>query len=86
MPNPDHVAFLRTVAVFKDLAEPHLVALALRLLERPLKKGEVLFREGDKEDDGNLDYGMLTELSNVTLVDAILDRGFALVTLSELLA
>jgi len=51
MPNPDHVAFLRTIAVFKDLAEPHLVALALRLRERRLKKGEVLFREGDKGDE-----------------------------------
>jgi CRP-like cAMP-binding protein len=42
------VAFLRTVTVFKDLADPHLVALALRLRERRLKKGEVLFREGDQ--------------------------------------
>lgn len=48
MPRSDHVAFLRTVAVFKDLAEPHLVALALRLRERPLKRGEVLFRDGDQ--------------------------------------
>lgn len=47
----DAVAFLKTVSVFKDLAEPHLVALALRLRERPLKKGEVLFREGDKGEE-----------------------------------
>ena len=46
MPKSDAVAFLKTVSVFKDLAEPHLVALALRLRERALKKGEVLFREG----------------------------------------
>jgi len=51
MPTADHVAFLRTVSVFKDLAEPHLVALALRLRERTLKKGEVLFREGDRGEE-----------------------------------
>src|SRR3990172_2422319 len=51
MPKSDAVAFLKTVSVFKDLAEPHLVALALRLRERALKKGEVLFREGDKGDE-----------------------------------
>ena len=51
MPKADHVAFLRTVSVFKDLAEPHLVALARRLRERTLKKGEVLFREGDKGNE-----------------------------------
>ncbi len=51
MPKADDVPFLRTVSVFKDLAEPHLVALALRLRERTLKKGEVLFREGDKGNE-----------------------------------
>src|SRR3990170_2882362 len=51
MPTSDPVAFLKTVSVFTDLAEPHLVALALRLRERVLKKGEVLFREGDKGDE-----------------------------------
>lgn len=51
MPKADPVAFLKTVSVFKDLAEPHLVALALRLRERALRKGEVLFREGDKGDE-----------------------------------
>ena len=51
MPKAAAVAFLRTVSVFKDLAEPNLVALALRLRERQLKKGEVLFREGDKGNE-----------------------------------
>lgn len=51
MPTPEAVAFLKTVAVFKDLAEPHLAALALRLRERRLQKGEVLFREGDRGDE-----------------------------------
>ncbi len=39
--------FLRQVAIFKEIAEPHLVALALRFREQRLRKGEVLFREGD---------------------------------------
>jgi CRP-like cAMP-binding protein len=51
MPQYDAVAFLKTVSVFRDLAEPHLVALALRLRERSLRKGDVLFREGDKGDE-----------------------------------
>jgi len=51
MATSDAVAFLKTVSVFKDLADPHLIALALRLRERALKKGEVLFREGDKGDE-----------------------------------
>jgi len=41
------IEFLRTMVLFKDLAEPHLAALSLRLRERRLGKGEVLFREGD---------------------------------------
>jgi CRP-like cAMP-binding protein len=44
---PAVVAFLRTISIFRDLAEPHLVSLAPRLRERRLRKGEVLFREGD---------------------------------------
>ena len=42
---PD-VAFLREVPVLKDLDEPTLLALLSRLQERPLRKGEVLFRAG----------------------------------------
>lgn len=47
MASPTVVAFLRTVSLFRDLAEPHLLSLAPRLRERRLRKGEVLFREGD---------------------------------------
>jgi CRP/FNR family cyclic AMP-dependent transcriptional regulator len=47
----DTVQFLRTVSVFREIAEPHLVALAYRLRERRLKKGELLFREGDPGDE-----------------------------------
>src|SRR5205814_1086163 len=36
---------------------------------------EAMFREGDKERDGNLDYGMLSELSRTNLVDTVLGSG-----------
>jgi len=39
--------FLRTVPLFRDLLEPDLDALALSFRDRRVKKGEVLFREGD---------------------------------------
>lgn len=39
--------FLRRVPLFKDLTEPYLAILSLRLREHRLGKGEVLFREGD---------------------------------------
>ena len=41
------LAFLREVRLFKDIADPELTALALTLRERPLKRGGVLFREGE---------------------------------------
>ena len=41
------VAFLRTVSLFKEFAETDLTALGRQLRERRLKKGEVLFREGE---------------------------------------
>jgi hypothetical protein len=36
---------------------------------------ETLFREGDKEGDGTLDYGTLDELGRASLVDAVLASG-----------
>ena len=41
------VAFLRTVTLFKEFAESDLNALGRQLREHRLKKGEVLFREGE---------------------------------------
>ena len=41
------LAFLHTVGVFAELDGEHLRALAERLRPRILKRGEVLFREGD---------------------------------------
>ena len=48
MPSPtETVAFLRQVRLFKDIAEPELATLAQSLRERPLRRGQVLLREGD---------------------------------------
>jgi CRP/FNR family cyclic AMP-dependent transcriptional regulator len=47
---PD-VAFLRQVALFKDCDEPTLLALWPRLRERRLKKGDVLFRAGERGEE-----------------------------------
>lgn len=47
MANAADLAFLRTVFLLKDLSEPDLAALSLSLRDRRVKKGEVLFREGD---------------------------------------
>lgn len=40
-------AFLKTVRLFREFAQPELLAFASRLRERALRKGQVLFREGD---------------------------------------
>ena len=40
------LVFLREVRLFKDIAEPELTTLAETLRERPLKRGQVLVREG----------------------------------------
>jgi type IV pilus assembly protein PilA len=36
---------------------------------------ETVFNQKDSEQDGNLDYGMLSELSNTQLVDPVLGSG-----------
>jgi prepilin-type N-terminal cleavage/methylation domain-containing protein len=36
---------------------------------------EALFRERDAEADGNIDYGMLSELTNTKLLDPVLGTG-----------
>lgn len=42
---------------------------------KTINTSQCVFREGDKETDGNLDYGMLSELSNTNLVDSVLGSG-----------
>lgn len=41
------VSFLRSVSLFQDLDDADLQAVLPRLRERRLRRGEVLFREGD---------------------------------------
>ncbi|MFQ5829965.1 MAG: cyclic nucleotide-binding domain-containing protein [Candidatus Methylomirabilia bacterium] len=47
MARPDDLQFLRQVSLFKEIAPGDLEALANRLKSRRLRKGEVLFRQGD---------------------------------------
>lgn len=42
---------------------------------KTIATSEAIFREGDKENDGDLDYGMLSELAATKLVDAELGSG-----------
>jgi CRP/FNR family transcriptional regulator, cyclic AMP receptor protein len=41
------LAFLREVRLFKDIEAPELTALGLTLRERALRRGQVLFHEGE---------------------------------------
>ena len=45
------LTFLREVRLFKDIAQPELTTLAETLRERPLKRGQVLVREGDAGEE-----------------------------------
>jgi CRP/FNR family transcriptional regulator, cyclic AMP receptor protein len=48
VPSPaERLVFLREVRLFKDIGEPELAALGESLRERPLRRGQVLFREGE---------------------------------------
>jgi hypothetical protein len=42
---------------------------------RTIATAQPIFREGDKEGDGKLDYGTLTELGQTRLVDEVLGSG-----------
>jgi hypothetical protein len=70
------------IAVIVAIAIPNLIAARKSANEgaaigalKTVMSTETVFREGDKELDGNLDFGMLTELSNTSLVDSILGAG-----------
>lgn len=51
MAKPADIAFLRQIDLLRDLDEAQLTALWPRLRERRLRKGEVLFREGDPGEE-----------------------------------
>jgi prepilin-type N-terminal cleavage/methylation domain-containing protein len=70
------------IAIIAAIAIPNLIqarkhgneASAIGAL-KTLGTCEAIFREGDKERDGDLDYGMLSELSSTNLVDHVLGSG-----------
>ena len=45
------LAFLREVRLFKDIAEPELMILGQSLDARPLRRGQVICREGDPGEE-----------------------------------
>ena len=70
------------IAIIAAIAIPNLIearkhgneSAAIGSL-KAISSAQSLFREGDKEGDGTLDYGTLTELAQQTLVDGILGSG-----------
>jgi prepilin-type N-terminal cleavage/methylation domain-containing protein len=70
------------IAIIAAIAIPNLIqarkhgneASAIGAL-KTLATSEAIFREGDKERDGNLDYGMLSELNSTGLIDSVLGSG-----------
>lgn len=70
------------LAIVIAIAIPNLMAARKSANEasavgglKTISTAEGLFRDGDKEDDGNVDYGMLSELSNMDLIDVVLGSG-----------
>lgn len=52
MPRPaETAALLSTIRLFREFTDAELAALAARLRPRALRKGQVLFREGDPGDE-----------------------------------
>jgi CRP/FNR family transcriptional regulator, cyclic AMP receptor protein len=45
------LAFLRSVRLFRNVEDPELGILAESLRERPLRRGQILLREGDSGDE-----------------------------------
>jgi len=70
------------IAILAALATPNLLSARKNANEtaaigglRTLTSAQAMYKDSDLEKDGNADYGMLTELSNVTLIDNILGKG-----------
>ncbi|HZU96986.1 MAG TPA: prepilin-type N-terminal cleavage/methylation domain-containing protein [Planctomycetota bacterium] len=70
------------IAIIAAIAIPNLLqarkngneAAAIGAL-KTFATSQSIFREGDKEQDGNLDYGMLSELNNTQLIDTVFGSG-----------
>src|SRR5271154_615182 len=42
---------------------------------KAIQTAEAIFCQGDREQDGNIDFGMLSELQNTQIVDVVLGTG-----------
>ncbi len=70
------------VAIVAAIAIPNLIearkhgneAAAIGAL-KTMNSAQTLYREGDKENDGTLDYGSLADLSDAMLIDGVLGSG-----------
>jgi prepilin-type N-terminal cleavage/methylation domain-containing protein len=70
------------IAIIASIAIPTLLSARKHGQEasaiascRTINTQEILFRDGGKRDDGNNEFGMLSELSNTGLIDAVLGSG-----------
>jgi CRP/FNR family transcriptional regulator, cyclic AMP receptor protein len=72
----DIAVFLKTVRLFREFAEPELLAFAARMRALPLRKGQVLFREGaDGQEMYVVRRGTMLISKTVTgRVEQVLDR------------
>ena len=70
------------IAIIAAIAIPNLIearkhgneAAAIGAL-KTTNSAQTLFREGDKEQNGTLDYGNMAQLSATTLIDGVLGSG-----------
>ena len=70
------------IAIIAAIAIPNLIearkhgneAAAIGAL-KTISTSQAIFREGDKDGDGTLDYGDLSQLSSTDLIDSILGSG-----------
>lgn len=70
------------IAIIAAIAIPNLIearkhgneAAAIGAL-KTINTSQTLFREGDKDGNGNLNYGSLAQLSNTGLIDGVLGAG-----------
>src|SRR5437762_11647199 len=70
------------IALIAAMAIPNMMASRKMANEtsciaslKQIMNAETLFRESDREKDGNIDYGMLSELVSTTLIEPILGQG-----------
>jgi hypothetical protein len=70
------IALVATIAIPNMLASRKMAneTSAIASLKQ-IMNAETMFQVGDKEQDGNADYGMLSELVNTSVVDNILGQG-----------